>query len=78
MAASTVTRTEWVAIIDKALETAIATAQNVTITRAGGTTGEQVTRQEALKLLVQRAIRKGTQSRMRPEVDRSPPAGLGA
>jgi hypothetical protein len=73
-APSTLTKTEFLALVDKNLETLLGTIGNVTI----GSTGEIISRQDALKVLVKRTLRKATQSRLRAEMATTPPSGLGA
>ena len=74
------TRTEWAALADAALETAVTTVMNTTIERNPAPSGHsymRVTRNETLKLLAQRALRKTTQPGMRREMKISPPGAPG-
>jgi hypothetical protein len=74
------TKSEWIALADAALETAIGTVQNTTLVTGSPTASlrEAVTRAETLKLLVKRMLRKGTQAGKRSEVLTNPPVTPGA
>ena len=73
------TKDEFTALVDASLEVAIATCMNTTLpaNTPGGAT-RKVTRAQVVKAIARRALRKGTQGAMRPEMGTNPPVTPGA